>query len=217
VRHAVFVLALSAGAAAAAPPVELTLTPRALSEAIDIGQSRIDAVRLRFHEPYRILVSRAPVDYVDVVTPFRRVALAAEGRARLGDRLFGQREARAVLGTTPDQIDLLVELTFHPQNTYVGVPAYAVRLLALAGTVAAVEPRSVTRVPRFGPRMEGSPLLYPFPLTPPVAPGSLPLTGGTLVVALAGDAVDPKGTYELLVIEAGKELAKARIDLAGLR
>src|SRR5688500_4233425 len=109
--------------------IELMLGPRAHAEALDIGQSRIASVRTRFHRPYRLVVARASVDYIEVVTPYRRVALAAEARTRLGERALGQREARAVLGDTPEQIDLLVELTFHPQNTFIGVPAYEVRLL----------------------------------------------------------------------------------------
>ena len=215
-RHACLLLTALL-TAAAARGAELPLSVRALAEAIDVGQSRIDALRDRFHRPYRIDVQRPPVDYVDVVTPFRRVALAAETRARLGDRRFGQREARATLGDTPEQIDLLVELTFHPQNTFVGIPSYEVRLLAASARTTSVEPRAVLRVPRFGPRLEGMALPYPFPLTPPVAPGSVPLSGGTLIVALDGRALDAGGSYDLFVVEAGKEITRARVDFGALR
>ena len=61
-----------------------TFDLQAVNDAIAIGQSRVESVRLRFHEPYRIRVAQPPVDYVDVVTPFRRVVLAAEERARVG-------------------------------------------------------------------------------------------------------------------------------------
>jgi hypothetical protein len=209
----VALLTMSTGARA----IELMLGPRALAEALDIGQSRIDSVRTRFHRPYRLVVARAPVDYIEVVTPFRRVALAAEARTRLGERAFGQREARAVLGDAPEQIDLLVELTFHPQNTFIGVPAYEVRLLPVTAETTPVEPRDVMSVPRFGPRIEGMPLPYPYPMTSPGLPGGQPLTGGTIVIRLDGLTVNANGIYDIIVAEQGKELSRTRLDLRGLR
>ena len=174
--------------AAGAGALELVLGPRALTEAIDLGQSRVDSLRTRFHAPYRLNVSRPPVDHIEVITPFRRVALAAQAHAQRGDRLFGQREARAVLAETPEQIDLLVELTFHPQNTFIGVPTYEVHLLPATATTAPIAPRDVSYVPRFGPRIEGMPLPFPYPMTSPGVPGGQPLSGGTIVVHLDGRA-----------------------------
>jgi hypothetical protein len=202
-------LALVAGAGAGA--VELVLSPRALTEALDIGQSRIDSLRTRFHEPYRLVVARPPVDEIHVITPFRRVALAAESRARLGDRLFGQREARATLAEAPEQIDLLIELTFHPQNTFIGVPPYQVRLLPAVAATAPAEPLDVSYVPRFGPRIQGLPPMT----TPPVA--GQPLTGGTIVVQLDGRAVDLNGLYDVMVLDGTRELARARLDFRAVR
>src|SRR5262245_16921436 len=123
-------LAVAAGSAGAVQPV---LDRRGIEEAILIGQSRFDAERARFHTGYRIQVSRQPVDWIDVITPFHRVALAAEEKARLGDRVFGQREANAALNAAPNVIELLFELTFHPLNTFVGVPAYDVALTRANG------------------------------------------------------------------------------------
>jgi hypothetical protein len=225
VRHRLLVVASTVLAATAAHAVELTLAPRALAEAIDLGQSRIESLRTTFHQPYRVRVSRPPVDYVEVVTPFRRVVLAAETRARGGDRRFGQREARDTLATAPDEIDLLVELTFHPQTAYIAVPAYDVRLLA-AGTASppAVQPIAIDRVARFGPRLAGA-LTYPYaPGVPAVTVGQLTggqltggqLTGGTLVARLDGRRVG-SAAYDLFVVDRGTELARARIDFQGMR
>jgi hypothetical protein len=203
--------------AAAAGAFELILAPRALTEAIDLGQSRVDTLRTRFHASYRLTVSRPPVDYIEVVTPFRRVALAAQARAQRGDRLFGQRDALAVLAETPAQIDLLVELTFHPQNTFIGVPAYEVHLLPAAPPGTPVAPQGVSYAPRFGPRIEGTPLPFPYPMTSPAAPGGQPLAGGTIVVHLDGRAIDSNGLYDVLVLDGGTELGRARLDFRGLR
>jgi hypothetical protein len=49
---------------------ERTLDPKILSDAIDLGQSRIDDLRSRFHALYHVEVALAPVDYMVVVTPF---------------------------------------------------------------------------------------------------------------------------------------------------
>ena len=209
--HLLIVLFLVLAAVAGTGTVELTLGPRALTEALDIGQSRIESLRTRFHQPYRLFVGRPPVDEIHVITPFRRVALAAESRARLGDRLFGQREARATLAEAPEQIDLLIELTFHPQNTFIGVPPYQVRLLPAVAATPPAEPRDVAYVPRFGPRIEGLP-----PLTTPSISGQ-PLTGGTIVVHLDGRAVGVNGIYDVLVLDGTKELARARVDFGAMR
>lgn len=195
---------------------EQTLDPARLAEAIDIGQSRIDNVRTRFHAAYHIDISKAPVDYVEIVTPFRHVALEAEAHARAGARLYGQREALATLGDDPGRLDLIVELTFHPLNTYVGVPAYMVTLRPLVeGT--AIEPRQVSRLPRFGPRMAGMPLPFPYVVGQPGTGTSQPLLGGRLVADFDSRGLAPRGTYWVVIGDADKELARGRVDFGNLR
>ena len=200
------ILGVVLGASAGARAVELTLSARALAEAIDLGQTRVASLRTRAHAAYRVPVSRPPVDYLEVITPFRRVALAAEERG--SSRLFGQREALALLDAAPNRVDLIVELTFHPLNTYVGVPAYEVRLLAAANPRApAVVPETIERIPRSGPRIEG---------VSPTVPSGGPLTGGRLIAQLDGTALSG-GVYDVLIVEAGKEIARTRVDFRGMR
>ena len=81
----VVIAAVLAGFSAIASAFEPSLDPNSLAEAIDLGQSRIDDVRSRFHATYRVEVMQAPVDYLEVVTPFRRVALDAEAHTRAGE------------------------------------------------------------------------------------------------------------------------------------
>jgi hypothetical protein len=175
-RLAALVMLLAAAPAAYQQTVDL----QSINEALGIGQSRVESVRTRFHERYRFTVAKPPVDYVEVVTPFRRVVLAAEERYRLGDRRFGQREALATLAEHADAVELFVELTFHPLNNYLAVPPYDVRV-AEPGVTRDVPVRRLDRVPRYGPRMDGYPLPYPFPASPPPPAGSQPLLGGTIV------------------------------------
>jgi hypothetical protein len=207
------VLASLLACTAAAGAFEQALDPGSLAEAINLGHSRIDDMRSRFHAAYRIDVMQAPVDYIEIVTPFRRVALDAEARTRAGERLYGQREALATLGDAPSRVDVIAELTFHPLNNYVGVPDLRLVLIPAAGM--AMEPRGLTRIPRFGPRFPGLP--YPYGTGSPVAQGSQPLLGGSVIATFDGTALDPRGTYVIALRDNGKDVARARVDFARMR
>lgn len=193
---------------------DVTLDRRALEEAMSIGLSQVDSVRTRFHQPYRIVVGAAPVDFVDVVTPFRNIVLAAEAQARAGSRRFGLREAQQTYGDGTG-LALHVELTFHPFNTFIGVPDYDV---VLTGGPATINPESIDRIPRFGPRVEGAPPVGTSTAGGLLAPrGSQPLTGGTLVARFLATGVTPDGVYEARVMDGKTVLARARIDLGRVR
>jgi hypothetical protein len=207
---------------------EPTLDNRALDQAIDIGRSRIVVDRTAFHRPYRLDVGRAPVDWIDVVTPFRRVALESELRERNGGHLFGQREALEALGPMPQRVDVVVEMTFHPLNTFIGVPSYDVSLAAAAAgtdsTARAGRSGStvigadhIERVPRFGTRVNTNALPYPYQGGAGVPRGGETLTGGVIVAQFDGRALVANGVYDIVVSEGAKELARARLDLRGVR
>ena len=183
------------------------LDQRAIDEAVSIGQSYSDAARERFHQSYRVHIARAPVDHIDVTTPFRRLVTAAEVRARIGDRFFGQRDAAAVLARHGEGIEVAIELTFHPLNTYVGVPAYEVSMQGLDARV--IRARGIQRVPRFATRVTGA--------GPGVGAGGQPLLGGTVLARFERADLDPQGTYDVVIEEARKEVARGRIELATLR
>jgi hypothetical protein len=195
--------------------VQLTLDRRAIEEAIYIGQSRIESERTRFHVPYRVRVTQPPIDWIDVITPFHRVELAAEMNARSGRRQFGQREAQEILRDVSDQIDLLIEMTFHPLNTFVAVPSYQVQVIVPGGRRLA--PRRVERFPRFGPRPESPGPALPTPNASPVFGGGQPVVGGTMVALLDGSMLDPKQRVDVVVMDEKTELARAAVDLGQMR
>ncbi len=189
---------------------------QAIDEAIAIGQTSFERDRRQFHQRYRAIVARPPVDYIDVITPFRRVVIAAESQARQGSRRFGQRAAFAVLAEAPDQVTIRVELTFHPHHTFVGVPAYEVTLVSGSGSVT---PLSIAREPRFVVRTDDT-------LPPLTQPGGLirgpraivqPMLGGALVAVFDGRTLGQGRAYDAVVSEPGKELAKARFAFDALR
>ena len=195
--------------------LQLALDARAVSEAIVIGQSRSERDRARFHQPYRFAIDKAPVDYLELVTPFRRIVLTTEARIQVGDRSFGQRQAFEMLAAAPVDVEVYVELTFHPLNTFVGVPAYSVVMVERGAS--RVLPRIVERIPRHQPRVEG---------TSPMAPNSggvrlpgndQPMLGGTIIARFDTQAIHAAATYDIVVEDSGKELARARANLAALR
>jgi len=207
------VAALLAGATVSG--FEPTITPRLIDEALSIGQSRIDSVRTRFHDPYRFPVTRPPIDYVDVVTPYRRVVLLTEERNQLGIRGFTRGEATAALGNQAGVVQLRVEMTFHPQNAFVGVPDYNVELVA-ASPPSRLMPANLERIPRFGARINTGPLPAPGAQPNPLG-GASHLVGGTIVATFPMAGLNGTGAYEVVVSEKGKELGRARVNFAGLR
>jgi hypothetical protein len=193
--------------------VEFTLDRRGIEQAIYIGQGR-DAERELAQRPYRLAINRPPLDYIDVVTPFRRVLLFTEQQRRIGNRSVGQRQAIELLNEAPGQIDLWVEFTFHPLNTYVGVPNYDVVLMTPTGM--AIKPKALDRVPRFGPRMNTTPLPYPRQPGRFVVGDGQPMLSGTVAVSFDETQLT-NSVYDVVVSEAGKELGRARLALPQLR
>ena len=195
------------------------LDRQAIFDALAIANSSIESTHRRFHAGYRVPVSKAPVDFVSIVSPFRRVVLAAETEVRLGRRMFGQQEALAALQPDPDRFEVYVELTFHPHNTFIGVPDYRIALEPISFRGPPIAPREVDRLQRFGPRLDDTwyPFPYPYPVGPKVPGGGQPLLGGTLIARIPGAEIDPNGVYAVIVKDGATELARARVDLALLR
>jgi hypothetical protein len=210
-------------AVGAAATVELDITPQLALEAVTLGQAGLGGGRSAFHAPYRLGGLKPPLDSVEIVTPFRRVEIAAELRARVGDRRFGQREGLAVAAAHPGQISVHAEFTFHPQNTYALVPQY--RMVWMTRTGERIEPANTESAPRFAARTGGDALPVPLELAPGAAIGQRPgtgspLLGATVVTYFGGRRVaDPQDPgVELLIEEAGRgELARLPIDVLMLR
>ena len=214
----IWIVAAVAAATGTGGAVDVAMDRAAVDAAVTLGQSRTERERLRYHADYRFTINRPPLDYVEVVTPFRRVVLAAEARALAGDRRFGQRQALELLAAADGQLDVRVELTFHPLNTYVGVPEYGIQLVTRAArpAQAPVAPVSVERIPRYGARVDGTPVFRP---APGAAGGgkSQPLLGGTVVAHFDGPSLDTNGNYEVIMEDAGKELGRVSVDFGKLR
>jgi hypothetical protein len=183
-----------------------------VNEALLFVRTATTAEQSQFNRPYRTLVNKAPVDYIEVITPFRRVVL--EGTARRQQTgLLSQKDALALLDTAGNTIDISVELTFNPLNNFLGVPDYNV---ALVGSdrrhVAASE---TFRAPRWTVRLEGLPSAIP--PTTAVRPGGARMIGATIVGRFPLTALNPAGTYVGETGVTGELPVSASIALAGLR
>ena len=198
--------------------VERRLDAESIGRAVALGQTAFVADLDRFHQPYRVDVKTPPVDYLEIVTPFRRIVLTAQARSRAGDRRFGQREALEIAAAAPRQIDLFAELTFHPLNTFVLVPSYRIRVLLPSGTL---DPRNVNGMPRYGPRVDGGLVPYtPTPLPGGQLPGrAQPMLGATIVASFDGDTLTRACDRRCNVVieEEGKTRVQVPLSLASLR
>ena len=110
--------------------------------------------------------------------PSHRPGCAGARRAIGETAVTGKAGSRHV-GCRGHQLDVYVELTFHPLNTYIGVPR--VHGADDIGDGSTRWPTSIDRLSRWTPRLEGLPPAVPTPGGIPGAPRSQPLLGGTLI------------------------------------
>jgi hypothetical protein len=213
-RQAVLaVITMSVAGATTLLGVQTDVDLAAIDEALTLMRSGSQRELAQFNEPYRVTVEKAPVDYLEVVTPFRRIVLAGVARAAAGDRSFGQRQAIESLAEGGERLDVYAELTLSPLNTYIGVPDYTLALIDRSGK--RINPTETTRLSRWTPRLPGPPAVPPFQA--PTIPLGSPLVGATVIAGFELKALSADGRYEV-VVELGKEeLARAVIALAGMR
>ena len=185
----------------------------AIDEALTLIRGGSAAELARFNEPYRVNVEKAPVDYLEVVTPFRRIVLAGSAKAAVGDRSFGQRQAIESLSEGGERLDVYAEMTLSPLNTYIGVPDYVVAVIDRSGK--RIEATATTRLSRWTPRLPGPPAVAPFQV--PTTPRGSPLIGATVIAGFDLKTLAPGATYDAIVELGKEELARVGIALGGMR
>lgn len=212
---------LLAGLAATVPArsIERDLSDSALDEAIVQARRASEAERLAFHRGYVFPTGSTPITSVSVVTEFRRVVIAAEDRALFGDRMWGMREAREVLRQTRNTLEMVAQVDFHPQNAYVTVPQYNIRLVPKEGPE--IRALSVQITAKYGLKSVPSPTdppYYPFPPPGlPAGPGADPLMGAWVSATFDATPIDPRMLMVVAVSEGTKDLARVSVDLGRLR
>jgi hypothetical protein len=220
---------LLAGAAiavltAVAPPtqaIEANLPMQGVDDAIVFARMARHDVRRAFHDRY-IRTPGGTVTRISLVSEYRRVVLRTEERIRLGNRNYTVRQMTDELDPWRGQLEVIVDLTFHPQNTYVGVPLIDVLLAPLDGegdrTPRIAE--KTDRIPRFGGFFDPPPPDAPWwPFPPPAETVTVrreTVTGGW-VLARFDAAPLASGRYDVVVKDAATTLGSAAFDLGALR
>ena len=192
---------------------------RAVEAALSIANSAVEADHRQFHADYHVPVNSPPVDFISIVTPFRRVVLRAETEARLGRRRIGQREAFEALRVLPDRVEIYVELTFHPHSTFVGIPDYAVVVEPSTTRTPRLAATDIVRIPRFGTRLDTPwhPYAYPFDAAPQLPSKTQSITGGTLIGTVPVNQLELEGRTTIAVVDGARTLARAQVDLSRMR
>lgn len=209
-------LALTAAAPAA---IERNLTDEAISEAIATARRTRPENRSAFHRSYVFRTGSVPIASVSVVTEFRRIVLAAEEQLDFGNHMWGLRQARETLAPYRGTFTIVADVVFHPQNAYVTVPQYAIRIIPQEGP--AIASSGVKTTARYGLQSVSTPSnppYFPFPPpTLPIGPGAEPMLGAWVEATFSASAIDPKALVLVAVSEGGTDLARVSVDLSTLR
>lgn len=201
--------------------VDVNLDREAIDEAIVFARQATRSERAAFHDGY----FRQPGDEVrriSVVSEYRRVVLLMEEKMRVLDRNYGVRQMTEALTPYRGLVEIIVELQFHPHNTYVRVPLVDVLLVPLdgAGTPLPLVAEATDRRPRFGLFWEPTPIDAPWwPFPPPTAPvlgGTEPLTGGWVHARFDATGLK-RGRYDVAVKNGGATLGRAQFDFGAIR
>ena len=153
-RHSAVLFSLLV-CAASISGIEIGIGRQAIERAIELGRRGGDQLQ-SFHRRYTIQVGNPTVQSIEVVTEFRRVVLAKEEALRAGDHLFSLNDAENVLRSSRGRLSIVAHLKFNPQNTFVGLPPYEIRLAGNRGSSDTV-PLDTRRNPIYsGPTLVGA-------------------------------------------------------------
>jgi hypothetical protein len=208
-------------AAAERLAIETDIGLEAIDQAIAFAQQAERGERTAFHAGY----DRSPGDAVrriSLVSEYRRVVLLVEEKRRLLDRGYGRRQMIDALRPWRGLLEVIVELQFHPQNTYIGVPPIDVLIVPLDAPVTQTPyvAEATDRQPHFGAYWDPTPMDAPWwPFPPPTAPAlnrSEPLTGGWVHARFDAHVLGG-GRHEVVIRNGTATLGRTSFDFGALR
>jgi hypothetical protein len=209
---------LAGGSPAAA--IDAHIDREAIDEAIVFARQATRDRRREFHAGY-VAEPRGSIRRISLVSEYRRVVLLVEEKLRLLDRGYGIRQMTDALKPWRGLLEVVVELQFHPQNAYVGVPLIDVLIAPLGG--ASLTPfvaEATDRIPHFGRYWDPPPMdapWWPFPHPGvPLLRGSEPLTGGWVQARFDVSVLGP-GRHDVVVRDGTTTLGQATFDFGALR
>jgi hypothetical protein len=215
------VLLALAGAADRAAAVDANIDREAIDDAITFARQATRDRRREFHDAY-LHEPGGTIRRISLISEYRRVVLLVEEKMRLLDRGYGVRQMTEALAPWRGLLEVVVELQFHPQNAYVGVPLIDVLIAPLDGAppLTPIVAEATERIPHFGRYWDPPPMdapWWPFPHPGvPLVRGTEPLTGGW-VQARFDTRPLRQGRYDVVVKDGTTTLGQATFDFGALR
>lgn len=188
---------------AQAPIAALTevLSERDVAYALNIANGS-DASRALFHAPYVVAVDDPLVEHLEVITEFRRFVLAAEDQAKAGNWMMARggfdqkgRSLKDLLRPLGGQVSIRAQLRFHPQNSYVTLPAFD--MLLGEPTLLAI---NVARTPHITPATG--------------EPGTRDVIDGATIEVFYNAPTVGDRTLPVRLFSEGRELARVSVDFS---
>ncbi len=189
--------------AAARPSLELSPDRIAIERAVRIGRGP-EAQLQAFEEPYRIRLGGPTFMELEVVTPFRRVVLAARQRQLLQDSTWGYSEAAAVLQPYRGLVTLILRVALSPANVDYTLPAFDMAVYPRPGAGPnRLQPIEVRRLPQY--------------ITGQLAPAGSPVLGGLIEETFDAAPLQAEGAALVGLFADGREVQRVPVDFNSLR
>jgi hypothetical protein len=118
-----FLMVLAAVSSLAAFSPDARVQPDALRDALNLAQTRDDALFASFNQSYSLTPS-GTIDRVEVITEFRRAVLIARDQWRQGHVGFNADDLAKALEPFKGLVTFLVQVRLNPLNTFIKEPSY---------------------------------------------------------------------------------------------
>jgi hypothetical protein len=177
------------------------ITESDIARALTIANGSDDD-RALFHASYGIAIDDPMIEHLEMLTEFRRFVLGAEEQVKAGNWMMARggydpkgRTLKDLLRPLMGQVSIRARLRFHPQNSYVALPAFDI--LLGDPTLLAI---NATREPHTTPATG--------------KPGTRDVfTGATIEVFYNAPTIADR-VLPVRLISEGKELARVSVDFS---
>ena len=193
-----FLMVLAAVSSIAGSSSNARVQPDALRDALNLAQTRDDALFASFNRSYSLPAS-GTIDRVEIITEFRRAVLIARDQWQQGHIGFNANDLAKALEPFKGLVALMVQVRLNPQNAFIKEPSYDLYV--------ATGPRS-------------PPIAAKTPKREPVFPpgSNSPVLGVRLEASFPRADIERADAPFLIVTdEKGETLWQVRLDLSRYR
>jgi hypothetical protein len=118
-----FLMVFAAVSSMAAFSPNARVQPDALRDALNLAQTRDDALFASFNRSYSLPASGS-IDRVEIITEFRRAVLIARDQSQQGHVGFNANDLAKALEPFKGLAAFIVQVRLNPQNTFIKEPSY---------------------------------------------------------------------------------------------